>query len=1512
MASSQQERPRRPIRIGNASGAIGDGIDQVFRLASSGDVDAITADYLAEFNIAWKAIELQTNLELGYEPNFLEQLAWENGAGAKAVARNKVKVVHDGGALNPKGLAKKVDEYFKSLGISDVKVAWIEGDNVTEQVKSNKLVGLRHLDQKDVTFSNSDEAPTLAANVYTGQEGIVKALEAGADIVICGRCCDASPVMGLATWWHGWGPSDYDPLAGSLMAGHLIECGAYVTGGNYCGAREVPELHHVGYPIAEISCDGTTVITKSDGSNGAVTVDTCTAQLLYEIQGQRYLNPDVTAFIGQAKLEQVGPSRVKLSGITGLPPPETSKVAICQLGGYQAEISAYAAGLDTDFKFNLMKSQVLGRVNMADFSIFSIEKYGSSLPDPRSQKECTVQIRMFAQSPNKEAFSQFRRAIFYNGMQGYCGLHLGMDWRTMEPKPYVKYFPALISRNSLPDLSVKFVSGEVFAVPSRKGTPIRSITSLPSPEQSHPSVLDTSNAMVVRPLGDLLFARSGDKGGNANVGFWVRSEKAYPWARKFLTSAKLVELLADDWDDRYTVERCEFPHLRAIHFVIKGILQEVGDESLCGIILLGLITFYHLLLLNITLHLDRFLLSTLGLVHLLALGKLLLLALDEVGLLTLLGHLIALKELIVELTLEEIILITLVQLVVELALEKLILEVTLIEIVIKIALKKVVLVKVALKKVLIELIALEEILLVVTLPEVVLIALIQLIVEVALVELIIEVTLEKLVIKVALIELIFEVTLIQILLITLEQLVIEVAFVQVILFGITFEQLIIEVSLIEFIVEVTFEQLVLEVALEEFIIELTLEQLIIEVAFIQVILFEVTFEQLVIEVSLIEFIIEVTCIELVLEVALVKLVIEVTFKQLVVEVSLIELIVKVSLIELIVKVTLVEFIFEIAFVELVIEITLVEFVIKVSLIEVVLIEVASIQVVLIVEVTLLEVILKGTGKVFLNGFENLALVKILIAGVKTIGFLFEVAALKFATDSVENITLVALVELVVKVALIQVVFIEVTSVELIIEVALIEIILLEVTGVELVVEIALIQIILKIALIEVLVEVSLVELVIEIAFIQIVLIEVTSVELIFEVTLIEFVIEIALEEFIVEITLVQVVLIEVTSIKIIFEIAFIELIIKVALVKLVIEIPLVEFIIEVTLVEVVLVEIALEEFIIEITFVELVVEVTLIEIVFVEVALLKLIVEITLVQLVIKVALVKLVVEVTLVELIVEIALEEVVLIKVTFEEIVLVRTAGKLILDGVNQELALGNVGLLIVKVTLEEEVILIEGSEGEFFLDLVEEITLKQLVVEVAGVDILVEVTLVQFIVEVTLKEKLLVVKVALKEVILVEVSFKKLIIEFTLKEKILIIEVALKELVIEVTFVQILFFSALGKFHSFLGAFLDIPLDVGHPAGDISLSKTNVLLVVFTALVHEHGLGGHSLAKFFLDGISEDLKLALVVSVADLAGGLASTTWSEVLTRLDGSIALSQVAALLNLRSRNAGAGLESAGA
>jgi hypothetical protein len=568
---------RRAIRIGNASGAIGDGIDQIYRLAKSGNIDAITADYLAEFNIAWRAIDLQSDPDSGFEPNFLEQLAWADGDAARLVAQKKIKVVHDGGALNPKGLALKTDEYFKSLGIAHMKICWVEGDDLTKAAKSGSLGQLKHLDREGLTLNRDDEI--LAANAYTGMAGIRQALEDGADVVICGRCTDASPVIGLASWWHGWLGNEWDKLAGSLMAGHLIECGAYVTGGNFCGAREIEDLFGVGYPIAEISSDGGAVITKPEGSAGATTVDTCKAQLLYEIQGHIYLNPDVVADLENVELTQVGRDRVRLSGIRGLPPPPTTKLAVCLLGGYQAELSGYAAGPDIDHKFDLFKSQVMSQLDPADFSVISIEKYGSAKANPRSQRESTVQFRSFVQAPKKDGMVKFKRALFYNGMQGYCGLHLSMDWRTMEPRPYVRYFPALIEQTQIP-LTVHTVgtssSAHVSARPREtcQPTPLQRIYE-PTKSFAPQNMGDSISAQ----LGDLVFARSGDKGGNANVGFWTHSAQAWEWLQSFMTSACLRDLLADDWEDSYTIERCEFVGLYAVHFVVKGILQEGVSSS---------------------------------------------------------------------------------------------------------------------------------------------------------------------------------------------------------------------------------------------------------------------------------------------------------------------------------------------------------------------------------------------------------------------------------------------------------------------------------------------------------------------------------------------------------------------------------------------------------------------------------------------------------------------------------------------------------------------------------------------------------------------------------------------------------------------------------------------------------------------------------------------------------------------------------------------------------------------
>ncbi|KAF2025798.1 DUF1446-domain-containing protein [Setomelanomma holmii] len=551
---------RRAIRIGNAPRAIGDGLDQVHRLAREGEVDAIIADYLAEFNLAWKAIERIDRPDLGYEPHFLTQLRWNDGEAARLVAQKNIKIVHDGGALNPQTLAEEVHAYLESQGIRSLQVAWVSGDNLTEHVRESKTMAYKHLDI-EATSIGAEKDAILAANAYTGMSGIVTALQAGANIVICGRCCDASPVMGLASWWHSWNMDDYDKLAGSLMAGHIIECGAYATGGNYCGAREIRKQYRVDYPIAKIDEKGQAVITKPTNTNGAVTVDTVKAQFLYEIQDSRYLNPDAIARIDKAQLEEVGPDQIRMTGITGSPPPPTAKLAISR-----AEAS---------------KLSLLRELDSSQFTTLDITSYGTAATDPRTQAESTVMIRMFVQADTKEAIERFKHAIYYNGMQGYCELHLAMDWRTLEPRLFVKYFPTFIDQRVV-KLSVHFVGretdGGAISVPTLEnfGCPFQGQDSY---ETKSPRDLASFGPTIRKPLGDLVFGRSGDKGGNANIGLWVRDAAAYPWLQAFLTVSRLIALIGHDWSSKYRVERFEAPKLWAIHFVVYGILQEGVSSS---------------------------------------------------------------------------------------------------------------------------------------------------------------------------------------------------------------------------------------------------------------------------------------------------------------------------------------------------------------------------------------------------------------------------------------------------------------------------------------------------------------------------------------------------------------------------------------------------------------------------------------------------------------------------------------------------------------------------------------------------------------------------------------------------------------------------------------------------------------------------------------------------------------------------------------------------------------------
>lgn len=400
-------------------------------------------------NLARHAIDLQTDPDKGYEEIFLLHLKMALGA----ISKTKPKIITNAGALNPKMLATLVDKLLKSEGVN-LKVAYVTGDNVIDRIDELTATGetFHHL-ESDAKHLNSWELKPASANAYVGARGIYEALKAGADIVISGRCTDASPVIASAAWYHGWSWEDYGALAGALLAGHCIECGAYVTGGNSSGFLAIKDSYYnMTMGIAEINADGTFVITKrgwdissltaEEGFNGWVTDVTVRSQILYEIQGNVYLNPDVQALIDDIKVTEVGKDRVLVTGVKGLPPPDTTKVAICGIAGYQAEVLAFATGLDVEEKFDTLRLQItkaLGEEGLKQFTMFDMRQYGVAKANPNNEAEGTAMMRIFAQATSLDAFGPTKnlmRIINPEGLGHFPGFHWQMDYRSELVKVY--------------------------------------------------------------------------------------------------------------------------------------------------------------------------------------------------------------------------------------------------------------------------------------------------------------------------------------------------------------------------------------------------------------------------------------------------------------------------------------------------------------------------------------------------------------------------------------------------------------------------------------------------------------------------------------------------------------------------------------------------------------------------------------------------------------------------------------------------------------------------------------------------------------------------------------------------------------------------------------------------------------------------------------------------------------------------------------------------------------------
>ncbi|THY43332.1 DUF1446-domain-containing protein [Aureobasidium pullulans] len=564
---------QRHLRIGNCSGATGDAPHAMARMVREADVDVITGDWLSEMNIAWESIRKAEDPELGYDVGFFRQLT----ECLDDIAERKTKIITNAGAMNAPVLARKVEELCQSRG-HDLVVATILGDDVSYLLKQGKsgqrALELPHLDHQNQLLEDWDPdlEPTCAA-AYIGAWGIVAALREGADIVICGRVTDASPVIGAAAWWYGWSEQSYDQLAGALIAGHLIECGPYATGANFSGFKQfLSELVDLAFPIAEITPSGTCYITKPDSMNGVVNKFNITSQLLYELQGQMYLNPDVVADIGSIRIEETGLKNcVSITGCKGFPPPATTKVMVAAPGGWQAETTYYINGLDVQEKAQMMKQQLQSIFSGSKFSKFSAELYGTQVDNPSSQQAGTVMLRVFAQARRKEdiAAEKFKIPLYSLRMQSYPGYHMNLDFHTMEPKQFYEIFPATIPQATINHEAV--VAGKTISVPPPRRTQHYPVQR-PSSETATAIDLESFGPTERRSLGTVVHARSGDKANNSNAGFFVRHADEYPWLQSLLTVDKLKELLQDDYAG-HSIERCEFPNILAVHFRIMDFLD---------------------------------------------------------------------------------------------------------------------------------------------------------------------------------------------------------------------------------------------------------------------------------------------------------------------------------------------------------------------------------------------------------------------------------------------------------------------------------------------------------------------------------------------------------------------------------------------------------------------------------------------------------------------------------------------------------------------------------------------------------------------------------------------------------------------------------------------------------------------------------------------------------------------------------------------------------------------------
>jgi hypothetical protein len=570
--------PRAPLRIGGASGFWGDSSLGAPQLVNSGLIDVLVFDYLAETTMAILASAQRKNPDAGYATDFIESAMRQV---LPEVVRRGIKVISNAGGINPQSCARALARLADELGVS-VRIAVVEGDDVREALPALRAAAPGGA-LTDLVGGQPVPDQLLSANAYLGAEPVARALAAGADVVITGRCVDSAVTLGPLIHHFGWTMDQFDQLAGGSLAGHIIECGCQATGGLFTDWDTVPDWAHIGYPIVDVDSDGSFTVAKVPGTGGLISPATVGEQLLYEIGDPgAYLLPDVACDFRQVQIESVGENRVRVSGARGSAPPPSLKVSATTLVGWRADGMTVIVGIAAVAKARRTGESLVERTRemilargWGDFSATRVEVIGTeTLYGPRATTAQLreVIVRVAVRHPRKEALELFTREKAAPGTSWSPGT-TGPGGGRAGVSPHIVPCAFLIPRGAVQPV-VRLGEQTLAVTMADTARPLAAPTALPDPA---PWAMPAGPTRTV-PLIQLAWGRSGDKGDLSNIGLIARRPEWLP-----LLWAQVTPEVVKAWFAHLVkgrVERFHLPGLHAMNLVMHQALEGGGPASL--------------------------------------------------------------------------------------------------------------------------------------------------------------------------------------------------------------------------------------------------------------------------------------------------------------------------------------------------------------------------------------------------------------------------------------------------------------------------------------------------------------------------------------------------------------------------------------------------------------------------------------------------------------------------------------------------------------------------------------------------------------------------------------------------------------------------------------------------------------------------------------------------------------------------------------------------------------------